>query len=566
MDRTCIHIKGEFLCTFLVGIVLASSSKSNGQQGAVDRYYAASGQFFQLKHGVAPGKLGGNVTFTWGRGAHGNLDRTSSRVRIINGSLFFLPVHLSDEGYYTWKTSDVTGAWTVEKTVFLSVVGGACPEHSDIIPVQKGTTDSLHCGLQEIFTLDKSTEISWLKDCNPMNFHEKNIRITHVSDKDEGNYTCLINFTFEGKKFSTSWTIQLRLKDDPPLLEPKVIRPQNETIRVKPGVKAELDCKVFVGMNKEIFDETNVYWLVNHTLIEIYSHPMKKVDEDSEGIYKLSRLVIEEVRPELFHVPFQCIVCNSLGQDMGVAHLAPVDDRNLHIFVCAAVPVIVIMVIIYHHFKVDITLTYWRLRPFKTIEDGKLYDAYVSCVHNEALCSFQLENFCLQVLPEVLEHCHGYNLFIRGRDDLPGEAAPDVISEAIGMSRRLIIVVSAHSHGDLDVEGSVLLGLKLGPGRDRHGDQPDLEQQIGLYDALVEDRLRVILVEIGKCVDYSHYPESIRYLKQKQGALRYIPGNGDPTAPPNCRFWKYFRYHMPHRPEGSTSTKSLPRPNRQFCL
>lgn len=92
----------------------------------------------------------------------------------------------------------------------------------------------------------------------------------------------------------------------------------------------------------------------------------------------------------------------------------------------------------------------------------------------------------------------------------------------------------------------------LGPedtDRSRGRGQPDLEQQLGLYDALVETRLRVLLLEVGRGVEYSLLPQSIGYLKQKQGALRWRPSHGDPTAPPNCQFWKYLRYGMPHTPE-----------------
>ncbi|KAJ8332458.1 hypothetical protein SKAU_G00426310 [Synaphobranchus kaupii] len=567
-ERTSVHIKNmteEFLCIFLVGIVLASSTQGNGKVGAIDRYNAAAGQFFQLKHDVATKNLGENVTLIWSRGANGSLDGTSSQVRIINGSLFFLPVDPSDSGIYTLKrSSGVAGASPVEKKMFLSVVRGACPQPSDFTSFQKGSTNSLLCGLEEIFTLDKSAEISWLKDCNPLNVHENIMRISNVNDKDEGNYTCLINFTFEGKNVSTSWTIQLRVMDDPPLLEPRVIHPQNETIKVKPGMKAELDCKVFMGVNKDMLEETFVFWLVNHSHIEKYNQLLKSINEDSvgkAGLYRLSRLVISEVRPEFFHVPFHCIVENPQSKDKGVAQLAPANDRDLrlHIFFCAAVPVVVAMVMIYRRFKVDVVLTIRRLRPLGFSErdvDGKLYDAYISSLHSEAPCSSQLGNFCLQVLPEVLEHRHGHKLFICGRDDLPGEAALDVIAEAVQKSRRLIIVVSAQNQSNLDTDDPTLQGLKLDPDRDE--DQTDFEQQIGLYDALVENRLRVILVEMGKGVEYSLFPESIRYLKQKQGALRWRPSHGDPTAPPNHQFWKYLRYRMPHRPEG--------RPKSQFCL
>lgn len=54
-----------------------------------------------------------------------------------------------------------------------------------------------------------------------------------------------------------------------------------------------------------------------------------------------------------------------------------------------------------------------------TAPDGKLYDAYVSVLHPDTLSS--AESFALQILPEKLERQHGYSLYIRERDDCPGE-------------------------------------------------------------------------------------------------------------------------------------------------
>lgn len=57
---------------------------------------------------------------------------------------------------------------------------------------------------------------------------------------------------------------------------------------------------------------------------------------------------------------------------------------------------------------------------FSTAQDGKLYDAYVSYLHADA-SSAETSSFVLHILPEELEKQHGYSLYIRGRDDCPGE-------------------------------------------------------------------------------------------------------------------------------------------------
>lgn len=65
----------------------------------------------------------------------------------------------------------------------------------------------------------------------------------------------------------------------------------------------------------------------------------------------------------------------------------------------------------------DCLIIFWE----SAVSDGKLYDAYVSYLHHNNLCSSHAENFVMHILPEVLEGLHGYKLFIRGRDNLPGE-------------------------------------------------------------------------------------------------------------------------------------------------
>lgn len=58
---------------------------------------------------------------------------------------------------------------------------------------------------------------------------------------------------------------------------------------------------------------------------------------------------------------------------------------------------------------------------FSVAPDGKLYDAYVSFLLPDTPSSAEAASFALQILPEHLEKQHGYSLYIRGRDDSPGE-------------------------------------------------------------------------------------------------------------------------------------------------
>lgn len=73
-------------------------------------------------------------------------------------------------------------------------------------------------------------------------------------------------------------------------------------------------------------------------------------------------------------------------------------------------------------FKELDVLTNWLLFLFLiVVSDGKLYDAYVSFLQPKSLSVAQEAEFALQILPEELERQQGYSLYIRGRDDSPGE-------------------------------------------------------------------------------------------------------------------------------------------------
>lgn len=134
-------------------------------------------------------------------------------------------------------------------------------------------------------------------------------------------------------------------------------------------------------------------------------------------------------------------------------------------------------------------------------------------------------------------------------------AAHDLISETVGKSRRLIIILptqgftSNNEMGHLnktplehlsfnnsitttDPDISEASRLNLSP----------YEHRVGLYDALVKECLQVILVQVGGEVDDTLLPESLRYVKHTQGILKWKQHY---TNEPNGRFWKQMRYRMP---------------------
>lgn len=83
------------------------------------------------------------------------------------------------------------------------------------------------------------------------------------------------------------------------------------------------------------------------------------------------------------------------------------------------------------------------------------------------------------------------------------------------------------------------------------------EEQIAVYNALIQHGMKVILIELEKVKDYSTMPESIQYIRQKHGAIQW---DGDFTEQSQCaktKFWKQVRYHMPPRRYPASSPVQL---------
>lgn len=85
------------------------------------------------------------------------------------------------------------------------------------------------------------------------------------------------------------------------------------------------------------------------------------------------------------------------------------------------------------------------------------------------------------------------------------------------------------------------------------------EQQVGLYRALVENAIKIVLLEMEEIQDPRRLPESVRLIRDKQGALqawkrrkRWMCCDGTSeervtSLDPTERFWRGVRYHMPIR-------------------
>ncbi|NXI03875.1 ILRL1 protein, partial [Pachycephala philippinensis] len=156
--------------------------------------------------------------------------------------------------------------------------------------------------------------------------------------------------------------------------------------------------------------------------------------------------------------------------------------------------------------------------------DGKIYDAYVIYPKNHTSEANFVEYFVYQMMPDILENKCGYKLCIYGRDIYPGEDAASAIEKRMQKSRRLIILLTQQ-----------LINSK----------EDAYDQHIALYNALVQNDTKVILLEMETIGTYGNLQESLRFIIKQQGTIKWEEEHTVHPQSPNSKFWKQVRYHMP---------------------
>ncbi|XP_040913976.1 interleukin-1 receptor type 1 [Toxotes jaculatrix] len=525
--------------------------------GEIETYYVSTGHLFLLRCLIA----GAHTNVTWSR-AGGHDVSLPTGVEVRDGLLYFLPVRTSHNGTYTCEKRDNTGKLKMSFKVLVS--NGECPDPPETVSIYKGVRGGLPCKQTEILRLNSTRSIRWMKDCRPLepiSVDENGfMRLPAASETDAGKYTCLVDISWNGRQYTAARSIQLTINSDEPgvVPEPELLFPQGDVVMVEVGGRAELTCLAYIGFSED--NDTLMYWIINGTYAEDHKELQQswKYVHDKGRVYGLSTLSISKVLRQFLNVSIICYVINAVGAKDGLVLLQEADHSVLHITVAlciAASLALQALAAAFLFFKVDVVLAYRKLlRHFtKQVPDGKLYDGYVSFLHPNILSSAEVASFALQILPEELENKHGYSLYIRGRDDCPGEAVHDVIAATLRQCRRLIIILSSETKpctdGKSTEETSPLCNAQ---------NQLCYEQKIGIHDALTQNDPQVILVEIDGPVDYSRLPESLHYIKKKQGALKWKKaslGTHKPTKLcSNRNFWKNLRYHMPSVPAGRLQT------------
>ncbi|NXG79658.1 IL1R1 protein, partial [Baryphthengus martii] len=479
---------------------------------------------------------------------------TLSRIHQQKNLIWFLPAMLEDSGDYECVVRNSTGfrKMSTKVTVF-ERIGGLCLNEKFAVEevIFTLTSAKVVCPHLDYFRNEKNIQpVRWYKDCQLLEgkrfaFSNSDLIIFNVSVHDRGNYTCETTYSYNGKQYNISRDVSLTVEVSPPKKPPEISYPRNNSIEVELGSQLTVDC------NTTGADGYEVFWMGNGVYIDvfyvgrIFASPYEEESSyDGRPVHSV-KLIISEVNSEDYEQPFVCQASNAFGQVASYIILkrrVPDIQRWLAGGLVSLLILTFITLIIYKIFKIDLVLWYRNsvcaiaskegINMF--VSDGKVYDAYVLYATSRGGRSFyRLETFVRRLLPHVLEQQCGYNLFILGRDDLPGEAVVSVTDETLKQSRRLMIVLGSETSSCCLLE--------------------DTSEQLAMYNALIRDGIQVILIEMDEIQDYASMPESIRYIKQKHGAIQWKGDFSEKSCSANTRFWKNVRYQMPSRKKASCS-------------
>ncbi|XP_069011121.1 interleukin-1 receptor-like 2 [Embiotoca jacksoni] len=562
---------------------------------------------------------------TWYNSKTGQeMSNQTGRILVRMETLWILNVTLDDDGEYVsvLRTSSRCYRQATKLIVDLPVAGECGRPRKASQDLTHGVSDMLNCPLNNyISKLDSynvTSSLKWYRvsfgkflgcdlivdgDDEYIDRDKTKLTFKTVQSYNNCSYTCTLTFTLGGITGSLSETITAVVRDEWSLV-PQVHEPANEIIKAQKGSSFRKRCRVFVpGFNKT---DVDVRWLVRDDFI----NPSDRVnieerswyqDVPKKGVWKEQLLTFSELREEDFNMSYFCRAYSARGSPQGYFTLLPKDPNTIlpigSVFGSVMV-LFLISVAIYQIFKIDIVL--WFRRAFQVLYsnkelDGKLYDAYVAYPQPYAFgFSKEVEAFALHTLPQVLEKACDYKLFIAGRDCLPGQAIVDSVEENMQACRRLLLLYTAStfsskrhtsstsSNNNNISKSSDSNDKSESKTRDSSCDSndevyPDTRQQLecvaAMHRALLEGSLKVVLVELEEITpaQLALFPESVRHLRKKQGAVCWWKnqktkqrwwmcmkrredeekGGKDSqlsaSLSPSSRFWKEMRYHMPVR-------------------
>ncbi|XP_023278258.1 single Ig IL-1-related receptor [Seriola lalandi dorsalis] len=286
--------------------------------------------------------------------------------------------------------------------------------------------------------------VTWQKDCQQLHNQEGRayLEFINLNVEDQGNYTCM-----QQGNSTASFTVRLIVKESQCSKAPE-FQPNGGLNRLwsDVGSSVKLNCTALLlwDPNKEQCG-TTLQWSKDGQPLTNLTLYMQNTSSWSPAVGQLmvnSLLVITLRELEDFGL-YSCTVRN-VSSDFSLQN----SNRPSHTGAVIAATVLLLFLaiaaLVYSRCHLNIKLWYRNSYGDYELNDGKLYDAYISYVSNDYDRKFV--NF---ILKPHLENKNGYKVHLNDNDILPGGEPSAELLMNVSRSRRLIVLLS-HAYLEQD--------------------------------------------------------------------------------------------------------------------
>ncbi|XP_053175677.1 single Ig IL-1-related receptor isoform X3 [Scomber japonicus] len=299
---------------------------------------------------------------------------------------------------------------------------------------QQGPSYQLNCPLE---SGQSHLKLSWLKNCQRLDSQEGKayLKFANLSLADQGNYTCQ-----QQGNSTASFTVHLIVKESQCSKAP-TFEPNGGQTRLwgDVGSTVKLNCTaLLLGDEKQC--DTTLHWskdgqpLSNHTLL------LQNTSSwfSGAGLLMVSSLLTITLREQEDFGLYSCTVRN-VSADFSVEIIKKPSHTAAVIAAIVLLLLLAAAAFVYSRYHLNIKLWYRNSYGDYELNDGKLYDAYISYVNNDYDRKFV--NF---ILKPHLENKNGYKLHLNENDILPGaEPSAELL---MNMSPEVKQKLNEHQH------------------------------------------------------------------------------------------------------------------------
>ncbi|XP_078521533.1 interleukin-1 receptor accessory protein isoform X2 [Lissotriton helveticus] len=308
-----------------------------------------------------------------------NFRLPDNRITKEKEMLWFKPATLNDTGNYTCMLRNTTYCSKVAFPLeVLQKEPGSCVSQwakPELLNFPSGHLEIMTCpDIDGYYPMNVTPSVTWYLNCNMVyNYNERypqgvNLTFSNVLMRYEGNYTCIVTFDDNGRKFNLTRTSTMKVIGSPANARPPTIiqSPDKVGYSFEAGDVATLPCQVRFPFVKD--SGTYVWWTIDGRnvgeLVDARINTTSSVDEEDLGVKTiLSMLSVKDVTAEDLKRNYTCFARNELGQ---VSWQIPVKlkvqpARYVTELACGlgvTLFLVVALIVVYHVYWLEMVLFY----------------------------------------------------------------------------------------------------------------------------------------------------------------------------------------------------------------